>query len=234
MKITCISDLHGCYPDDLPGGDLLIVAGDLTATDTQNEIDEFDRWLSVQKYRKKVFIAGNHDNRLVEEKPRKYLQKTADKELERFEYLCDSGTEFEGVKIWGSPWSLTFDGINPRCTAFTGTESDLVAKFALIPNDVDILITHMPPNGILDTMLEETAWGDREVHVGSFHLRAILQLVCRPGLWVCGHIHEAYGTYKFDYDDEDPIPPWGTLFVNASHVNERYQPVNAPIHIETA
>jgi len=34
MEITCVSDLHGYYPE-LPGGDLLIVAGDLIARDLQ-------------------------------------------------------------------------------------------------------------------------------------------------------------------------------------------------------
>lgn len=36
MIIDCISDLHGYYPE-LGGGDLLIVAGDLTARDTPEE-----------------------------------------------------------------------------------------------------------------------------------------------------------------------------------------------------
>jgi Icc-related predicted phosphoesterase len=36
MIIDCISDLHGAQPK-LEGGDLLIVAGDLTARDTEQQ-----------------------------------------------------------------------------------------------------------------------------------------------------------------------------------------------------
>ena len=55
MKIDCIADLHGFYPK-LDGGDLLIVAGDLTDNDTIIEHDTFDYWLSSQSYKKKIFI----------------------------------------------------------------------------------------------------------------------------------------------------------------------------------
>ena len=142
MIIDCISDLHGHYPH-LEGGDLLIVAGDLTAKDTQAEYLHFFRWIAKLNYRKKILIAGNHDNWI--EQNDFPLQSIAD-----FNYLCDSGTEFEGLKIWGSPWSLWFKGINPRCKAFTGSEKDLEKKFKLIPDNIDILVTHSPPKGIFD------------------------------------------------------------------------------------
>jgi len=212
MDVTCISDLHGFYPE-LEGGDLLIVAGDLTARDTHVEYLKFLSWLHKQKYKHYIFIGGNHDTLLEkDEVPTSGLGNTT--------YLCDSGTEFEGLTIWGSPWTKTFLGINPKCTAFTlETEMDLAEKFDKIPHDIDILITHSPAYGILDT----TASGK---HVGSSYLHNWFRYGGRPKLHVCGHIHESYG-------EEEVFCTYTGMVkhVNASHVNERYQPVNRPIRV---
>jgi Icc-related predicted phosphoesterase len=219
MIIDCISDLHGHYPI-LEGGDLLIVAGDLTKRDTQEELDKFDEWLCLQPYKKKIFIAGNHDNILVTETPRIYRMGNKNGMIERFEYLCDSGTEFEGLKIWGSPWSLTFTGINPKCTAFTGTEEELAERYALIPRDIDILVTHGPPYGVFDTIRRYPQ--DIPVRTGSEYLMNKFRGNTTLKIHVFGHIHEHGGTSGF-------IGP--TRFLNASHVNEMYEPVNKPIRI---
>ena len=55
MIIDCISDLHGFYPE-LEGGDMLIVAGDLTARDQQDEYEKFHIWIHNQKYKKKICL----------------------------------------------------------------------------------------------------------------------------------------------------------------------------------
>ena len=95
MIIDCIADLHGEYPT-LEGGDLLILAGDYTSNDSYQSWIHFADWLEEQDYKKKVYIAGNHDNRLVD-------RDIIDDVLYRCdaEYLCDSGTQFEGLNIWG-------------------------------------------------------------------------------------------------------------------------------------
>jgi Icc-related predicted phosphoesterase len=216
MKITAISDLHGNYPE-LGGGDLLIVAGDLTARDLSHERQIFLQWIAEQNYRKKIWIAGNHDNSLVG------LQFTPTRS-DAAEYLCDSGTEFEGLKIWGSPWTKTFEGMNPHCKAFTcQTEEELAVKFSLIPDDIDILVTHSPSEGVLDEVDEVTKWGTEQFNVGSSSLiKPMIKSGCR--LHVFGHIHESYGKFF------NPIN--GITYVNASHVNERYEPVNKPIELE--
>ncbi|HET6226055.1 MAG TPA: metallophosphoesterase, partial [Bacteroidia bacterium] len=167
-------------------------------------------WLNLQSYKKKIFIAGNHDN-------------NADKKFEWDEsisYLCDSSTEFEGLKIYGSPWTKTFPRMNPKCKAFTvDTEEELEGKWAIIPEDIDILITHSPPYGILDK-------NSKQEHCGSESLFKELYRI-KPKLHVFGHIHESYGILG-------NLPEHYSInqFVNASHVNERYQPVNSPVRID--
>lgn len=208
MIIDCISDTHGCKPA-LHGGDLLIVAGDLTSSDRHRQYLDFFHWIANQNYKKKIVIAGNHDG--LAEKDDILTIANAD-----FDYLEDSGTQYEGLKIWGSPWTARFEGMNPHCMAFTvDTDDELAEKWALIPDDIDILITHSPPFGNLDV----TTSGES---VGSFSLWKRYREI-HPKVFVYGHIHEAYGAGKRLNNE--------TIFINASIMDERYNPVNQPIRV---
>lgn len=206
ITIDCISDLHGYLPH-LSGGDLLLIAGDLTGRDTKEEYARFLSWLGKLPYRCKVVIGGNHDG-LIE---KRIVTLGTDPAL-NIHYLCDSGIEFEGRKIWGSPWTPTF--LNWHFMRDRG--APIKEKWDKIPSDTDILVTHGPPWGILDKTEEGIAVGCEELR------KAVLERV-KPKIHCFGHIHEEGGrteTYE------------GTRFVNASVVNERYRLVNKPIHIE--
>lgn len=238
--IDCISDLHGHYPK-LEGGDLLIVAGDLTATDSVLDHMRFQMWLHEQNYKKRIIIAGNHDNRLqqlpFQSLKRQYAETGED-------YLCDSGTEFEYIiqkppeiylpaditieltvitgklKIWGSPWTLRFEGMNPECMAFTvDTEEELAEKWAMIPEDTDILVTHNPSFGNFDVIKNYSRGIMQSCGSVSLWMKC---LEIRPKLHVFGHIHEGYG---------QNLHANGINIVNASHVNEHYKPINKPIRV---
>lgn len=228
MIIDCISDLHGHYPK-LEDGDLLIVAGDLTANDRVEGWHKFFDWLDRQNYHKKIVIAGNHDNfckswAISGTFTNDEHEKMYPGEKPTLDYLCDSGTEFDGLKIWGSPWTKAFPGMNPHCKAFTvDTEEELAEKWAMIPDDVDILITHSPPYAIFDRVWREGKWGNGWDNTGSVSLRNASMDRIQPQLHVFGHIHEWGGKV---------IDTCVTKFVNACHVNEHYQPVNKPIRIE--
>lgn len=199
MRIDCMADLHGFRPK-LAGGDLLIVAGDLTARDTPKEHIEFALWLANQKYDKKILIAGNHDGQMVSWKS---MQQ------DDLDYLVDSGTTFQGLKIWGSPWTPTF--LNWHFMLDRG--EPIKQKWDLIPDDVDILVTHGPPFGVQDQIGKTGCYGCEELR------EAILRI--KPKLHVFGHIHESPGICRFN----------GILCVNATIMNEHYAPVNPPIRI---
>lgn len=222
MIIDCIADLHGFYPE-LEGGDLLIVAGDLTKRDQLVEYMRFIEWLHEQEYKKMIYIAGNHDNLLVHRDP--ILESYQNHIHDHIRYLCDSGTEFEGLKIWGSPWTLSFPGINPHCTAFTGDEELLKSKFDLIPDDVDILITHGPPYGILDKTERGENVGSREL---MKKIGCMAEVEDKNRLLICGHIHERYGQVSLSMPMLDRCS-W--KIINCSHVNEHYEPVNKSVRI---
>ncbi len=216
MIIDCVSDLHGFQPP-LTGGDLLIVAGDLTARNTPKEYDRFDNWLDQQPYKKKIFIAGNHDGILEKEAPRKYMFKVGSYEKEKFEYLQDTGTEFEGLKIWGSPWTPTF--LDWHFMKNRG--DDIKAMWDLIPDDIEILITHGPPMGIQDEV-RFSSRANNGKFAGCEELRnTIDHRLKKLKLHVFGHIHESPGKVVVN----------GVIHVNATIMDADYDPVNKPIRI---
>lgn len=63
IKVVCISDTHN-QQLELPDGDLLIHAGDLSAQGTLAELQAQLDWLNSLPHRHKVVIGGNHDRLL--------------------------------------------------------------------------------------------------------------------------------------------------------------------------
>lgn len=202
MLIDCISDLHGFKPE-LSGGDVLIICGDLTARDTKDEYDKFILWLNELPYRCKIVIAGNHDG-LIE----KGITIGNDQDIH---YLCDSGVEFDGLKIWGSPYTPTFE----KWYFMRDRGKEIKKHWDLIPSDIDILVTHGPPYGIFDETIDE-------IHVGCEDLRLAVQGRVKPRIHCFGHIHECGGNMT-EID--------GVTYVNCSYIDERYRPVNSPIRL---
>ena len=110
--------------------------------------------------------------------------------------------------------------MSPNCKAFTvNTEEQLAEKWALIPDKTDILVTHVPPYGILDQITHPIS--KRIENTGSISLRQKIEYL-KPKLHVFGHIHEESGTMLFKH-----IGP-NTICVNASLVNQKYQLANKP------
>lgn len=159
------------------------------------------------------------------------------------------------TQVYSSPWQPEFydwaftyprqvDRFNPSPLVVKDKATDPVPDHP----GIDIMLTHGPPNDILD----ET---DRGEKAGCDHLlRAVTR--CKPRLHCFGHIHEGWGAGRIDWrtrklEQVETIQPhvidnrcagvdvsedggkplkWGqeTLFVNASIMDVHYKPVNGP------
>ena len=103
---------------------------------------------------------------------------------------------------------------------FNLTEKGLADKFASIPYDVDVLISHGPPYnfGQTDVITEKCVYADGS-HLGSISLADAITRT-RPKYVVFGHIHSGDHTPYERHIDNDKI-----IAVNVSRLDERYYPV---------
>jgi Icc-related predicted phosphoesterase len=207
MKLVLISDPHENWDRiQVPDGDILICAGDLTYQGTVDAFNKANDWFGTLKHRFKHILvtAGNHDW-LAQESP-----GIAKLTLSNATLLLHEPIEIDGVKFFLSPYSPEYNG-----WAFPTKGADHAARlWSQIPDDTQVLVVHGPPHG----------FGDKNLAGESVGCKALLQriLEIRPEIVVSGHIHEGYGIRVFD----------GIYFANASLCNSRYLPVNAPIIID--
>lgn len=223
MRISVISDTHtrhNLVTKDLPGGDLLLHTGDLMNSGyVEKDVIEFCNWYSsIDNYESKVFIAGNHD-RMFQDFPEKIQEilefhKSIDYVQDDTLVLYGDGPEGnspeDNIRIYGSPWQPWFYD-----WAFNLPKNGigLASKWEAIPKNTDILLTHGPAWGILDTVA-----GRQFDNLGCELLAERIQQI-QPKIHVCGHIHSGYG-YKFKN---------GTHFFNASVLDEQYEYTQKPI-----
>lgn len=205
MKIVCISDTHGKHEKmTIPDGDILLHAGDISKLGKESEIKDFNDWLATLPHQHKVMIAGNHDF-LFEQAP-----KLAQSLITKAVYLEDSFVEIENLKIWGSPMSPWYHN-----WAFNRKRGKEIRKYwDLIPEDIDILMTHGPPYGILDKTIHNEQVGCKEL------LEVVTKI--RPKIHLFGHIHEHYGVVENNH----------TKFINASMLDIKYRNINEAVVLE--
>lgn len=179
--LVAMADTHGFHPKlSVPPADILIHAGDLTGRGTRAQVENALAWLRSLPHRHKVLVAGNHDF-FFEREPETAARLAREAGLH---YLLDSEVTLEGLRIWGSPWQPRFFD-----WAFNLDRGEpLAAKWRLIPEGVDVLVTHGPPAGHGDRC-------DDGRRVGCADLLEHLHRV-KPRVNLFGHIHEDRGEWQ--------------------------------------
>ena len=192
-RLVFFSDTHGRHEDvALPEGDILIHAGDVCDKGNEDQVHQFIEWFANQPFEYKIFIAGNHDFNL--ETGRILIPAALPKEIT---YLQDSGVVVYGKKIWG---------------AFSA-QNDEYFQPGLIPEDIDILITHIPPWKILDQSPQGQHKGSAEL---SIRVREL-----KPDMHLFGHIHYSHGKRQID----------GTQYANGSQYKASIKQIVRKPHV---
>ena len=218
-KICFISDTHGQHLGlQLPDADILVHCGDFSGHGTYLDALKFVNWFGAQPHRHKIFIAGNHDLYFEQGNPVDidHFLKTMPPSVV---YLNDSGCDIEGIRFWGSP-------VQPRFFnwAFNKDRGEDIKKhWDLIPEGIDVLITHGPAKFHCDEALRfDRAYGQTLTErVGCKDLLDAVKRI-KPKIHAFGHIHYAYGN---DFANN-------IHYFNASICNEDYRPINKPFLVD--
>ncbi|KAK8128207.1 hypothetical protein PG984_009315 [Apiospora sp. TS-2023a] len=191
IKVVCLSDTHGMIVPNVPPGDLLIHAGDLTQGGTALELQAQIDWLDSLPHRHKVMIGGNHDI-FFDIKTRGDEDKTQQTRVKfkSVKYLQRQSVTlaFKGqrrLNVYGAPDIIGSGG--PASSNAFQYESARHPWHKAMPKDTDILITHGPPKHYLDL---------------NFGCSGLLQAHwrVRPKLHIFGHIHCGRGQRAVFWD----------------------------------
>ena len=199
MRVVAVADTH-LFHDELrvPDGDVFIHAGDLCRGGGLDDLEVAARWLASLPHPTKVAIAGNHDWAFVRSPAD--AQRILGPEVI---YLQDSGVLLNGLRFWGSPWQPEFND-----WAFNLPRGpNLREKWALIPEDIDLLVTHGPPYGIGDSTGCDGGGYAGPDRLGCEELRARV-LDIRPMLHLFGHIHDAGGAWSIGATTFANVTTW--------------------------
>ncbi|KNG47235.1 Metallo-dependent phosphatase [Stemphylium lycopersici] len=207
-------------PQNLPPCDVLLHCGDLTEDGTPESISSALQNLGKVEARLKLVIAGNHEISLDKRYWLSQGGSEASSDRAHALISSDASSEasqngitflFEGTYTFNLPCGATFNiyaspytpGFGTSAFQYTSSEdrfnhadttpswaTNVGTALSIIPENVDIVMTHGPPKYILD----ETDNGDS---AGCEHLRRAIARV-QPRLHCFGHIHLPREGWKYE------------------------------------
>ena len=164
QRIEAFSDTHGRHREllyNLEMTDILVCAGDVCEDGDEVQIRDFFEWFAEQPAPHKLFVPGNHDLPfdLDPENAKQYISEGITCIESGSVMLC--GVHFFILPV--RPWIHEQD----------------MSILTYLPQQVDVLVTHGAPKGILD----------REGRVGCPILRELVDKI-NPKVHIFGHCHE--------------------------------------------
>lgn len=206
MKTWIISDSHGLHKQlQVPEGiDTIIHAGDSTnyhnLLQNQVEFHDFKNWFLDLPIKNKVLIAGNHDAWATK------LYNVEDLKSQGIIYLEHEVAIVEGKTIFGSPYTPSFgDWYHMK------DRGKISRYWEIIGSNIDVLVTHGPPKGILD-LTENRDYSLEQCGDNALYKR-VMQM--KPRFHVFGHIHD----FK-DCRNTGILKRGDTTFINAALVED--------------
>jgi len=212
MKLWHISDTHGYHdllaiPEDI---DIAIHSGDFSnyynLEKNEPEALAFIHWFGKLPIQYKVLIAGNHDAYAF------YHKKQLEEWCKHYNinYLENDYVTIEGIKIFGSPNTPTFNN-----WYFMKSRDKMHNHWDKVDEDTDVFVVHGPPKGILDLSYNRDNILE---YCGCTSLRKHILDRIKPQLCLFGHIHNSEdiinaGVLK--------LSAYDTIFSNGSIVTDR-------------
>ena len=169
------------------------------------------------------FIAGNHDFAFDGHMSYNDIMELSINSNNKLWYLQNNSviyTDKEGkdYTIFGTPYCRIF-----RKWAFMLPDEELAIKYADIPENVDILLSHDAADINNLGLVPPNIWHpDESLNVGNTVLAEAVKLK-KPKYYFCGHIHD--GNHKVETIDN-------TLMANVSLLNDSYQISYEPLYLD--
>ena len=191
IRLVCISDTH-TNTIDLPHGDCLIHAGDLTNLGSISEIQAQIDWLASLDFEHVVFVAGNHDSYFDARSRLPGDKDSGSLDFKNIHYLQHSAITLKfpeqgrKLKLFGAPQIPACGGDEMAFQYDRGDD----AWSGTVPDDIDVLVTHTPPRWHLD------------LPVGGgceFLLQEVWRV--RPKAHIFGHVHGGRGQEVVFWDE---------------------------------
>jgi len=190
LRVVAMSDTHGFHRAvRVPSGDCLIHCGDVTTNFDRDKLVDFCNWFVSFPHRVKLIISGNHESSMSLQDA---VERAAIEHSVNVPSFLDCREELiDGqYRFFGLPFSQSTSSVR-------------------IPENLHVLVSHVPPQGYLDISKRDGT------HAGSKTLRDSLEgLQHPPRLHAFGHIHEGHGIKMGD----QRIPT--TLYANVAIAND--------------